>query len=268
MRKKATPRKPRPCIVMALELLGLNDPKAQEGRALATVEEHLRDEEGRKALEHRIFIAGSQVIRTAPIKPSGTLTFQELLDTIHVQAALINRGILLRGAISLGDVITEADFITGKGLLEAERLRDEVADVPRVIVDPRLILETEQNPALRAERHTVPIELGYVRNLLREDADGLWFIDYLKVVVWEIGGPAESSRFLDEHRRQVERRLETSTTLDRSSRSWTWLRSYHNNVVDAGIEGGWIDEADRSSLQVKARSPLLYVFPPSTKGAV
>jgi hypothetical protein len=254
---------------MAFDLLGLNDPTVQEGRALAIVEDHLRDDEFiRKAFERRLFVAGSQVIRTAPIKPGGTLTFWELLDIAHVQAALIRRGVLLRGAITLGDVSTGADFATGRGLFEAERLRDEVAGVPRVIVDPRLILETEQNPALRAKHHTVLMELGYVRDLLREDADGLWFIDYLKVVVSEADEPPDSIWFLDEHRRQVERRLESSPALDGSSRSWTWLRSYHNNVIEACVERGWIEEADRSSLHVKARSPLLYAFPPSTKEAV
>lgn len=266
MSRKPAQRKPRPCIVMAVELLGRDDPRAQEGRALVTVEYFLKgDEDLKKGLERRLYVAGSHVIRTAPMKPGGTLTFWELLDVAYVQAALVRSGIMVRGAVTLGDVITGTDLATGTGLFKAERLRDEVAGVPRVIVDPRLLLETEQNAALRAQHHSVPMGLGYVRSLLREDADGLWFVDYLKVATSELSDPTDRIQLLDEHRQQVDRRLEASTTLDRSSRSWTWLRSYHNNVVEAGVEGGWIRETERSALQVKARSPLLYAFPPSTE---
>jgi hypothetical protein len=264
MRKKARlpQRKLRPSIIVALELLGLEDP-ATPGQALAIVEKHLRDEDREENLERRLLIAGGRVIRTAPIKPGGTLTFRELLDVVHLHAALLDHGVFLRGAVTLGDVTARADFAAGPGLFEAERLRDEVACMPRVLVDPYLIRETEQNPDLRARHHTVPTELGYIRSLLREDVDGLWFVDYLKAVDSEV--TEDYVRFLDEHRQLIHLQLTFSTTRDHSSLSWTWLRSYHNSVVEKCFEDGRIDEAERARLRVTTRTPLLYVFPPSTE---
>lgn len=153
----------------------------------------------------------------------------------------------------------------GTRFAEAERLRDEVAEVPRVVLDPRLIREAEGNVNLRAQHHTVPTELGYIRELLRQDADGLWFVDSLKAFAAEVDEPSACLDFLSEHRRFVERQLGATTSLDRASRVWTWLWSYHNQVVDACVAQGRVDERERDRLRIPAQGPLLYLFPPSAR---
>jgi hypothetical protein len=256
----------RPCIVLTFELLGLEEP-AGSGKvlkALALVERHLRDDvEENSPFEKRLFIVGHHVLRVAPIKQHGTLLFWELLDVVHLQLVLVANGILLRGALTFGDVVLRTDLAVGPAVSEAERLRNEVAQFPRVIVDPRLIQAVEDNPHLRKDGHTVPMELGFIRSLLREDADGLWFVDYLKAVRTELDDSSMYPDFLADHRRLIEEHLASATTLDASARAWTWLWRYHNRIINQVFKEEGKKERER--LLSPARSPLVFAFPPSAR---
>ncbi|WP_437909604.1 hypothetical protein WME95_18010 [Sorangium sp. So ce327] len=260
--------RPRPCIVTALELLGVDDPEMPEGRArqaLSIVQRHLGDSELPKLWGSHMFLAAPRVLHVAPVRPAGMLFFWQALNIVHLQAALVPLGVLVRGAIALGEAAANGDLVIGRGIVEAERLRDEVAHVPRVIVDPRLLREVEQNAVLRAPQHSVMEELGYIRKLLRQDRDGLWFVDYLWAISSEVDEPPEYLDFFKDHRRLVTRKLEAATVLDRSSHAWIWLWSYHGRIFEL-LESKWpLDDQERSELRIPATSPLVYSFPPSTK---
>lgn len=116
---------------------------------------------------------------------------------------------------------------------------------------------------LRATHHNVPQSLAFLRELLREDTDGLWFVDSLRINTEEQMDPSKHIAFLEEHGQFVERKLKAATALDRTSRGHTWLRSYHNCVIDELFNEKRLDEADRSRLRIPATSPLVYAFPPS-----
>jgi hypothetical protein len=266
MKPPASPT-PRPCVITALEMLGLDEPSVLEQKlrlALAFVKSRLGDMDIPQHEKH-LLVIGHRVFRTAPIKPGGTILFWELLDVVHLQAELFRHGVWLRGIVMRGNAAGSAGTAVGSGLSEAERLCGEIAEVPRVIVDPQLLQETESNPELRAPHHTVPMELGYIRGLLRDDSDGLWFVDYLKAFSTEIAESYTYPDFLEEHRQRVERGLGASTTFGRSSRAWTWLWSYHNRVIEESFEQKQLDERERARLFMAPVSRLLYVFPPSAK---
>ena len=255
----------RPCVILALELRGLDDASVPEGRLRRVIEilDDSSSNEVSKLVERRLFITGNHVLRFVPIKPNGTKLFWELLDFVHLQADLISHGVLLRGVAILGDAGARFAFAVGSGVVEAERMRDNLADVPRVLIAPRLIVELELNADLRAPHHTISDELGYARSVLREDSDGLWFVDYLKAFQSEVDEPPMYLEFLEQHRKLIESKLKAATTLDRTSRGFTWLRNYHNRVIDELFEEKRLDEAERSRLRVPATSPLVYAFPPS-----
>lgn len=266
MKRRGQP-KPRPCLIAALEFLGLDDPAAPEGRsqqALSAIESNLdRDPELVRLLETDLLITGRHAVYVAPIKRSGLLSFWALLNLVHLQADLISHGVLVRGAITLGSAMVGGGLVSGRGIDLAERLRNEVAHFPRVIVDPALLIETERNPDLR--QHPPMMELGYVRRLLREDADGMWFVDYLRAFQSEVDEPHFYIDFLREHRKLVARRLEGSTTFDHSSRATTWLWHYHSSVVE-GLDEKWrLSDQEKAALRIPAAGPLLYAFPPSAK---
>lgn len=254
----------RPCVIIALELLGLDEDDALQVRLRRTLALMEQDFGFSARFERRCFVVGYRVLRLAPIKPGGTgaLAFRELLDVVHLQAELMGHRVLMRGAVTLGDTDWRTDLAVGAGISEAERLC-ELAEVPRVMVDPRLLREVENNENLRD--HPPLTELGYIRELLRQDADGLWFVDYLRAIASELDESAMYPDFLEEHRRLVEKRLEACVTLDPASRALTWLWSYHNQVVEECFQRKVINGTQRKRLRLPAQSPLVYVFPPSAK---
>lgn len=273
--------RPRRSIVIALELLGLDEleqPSERARAAVAAVVRILGEPEKDNPQERSLVLTGHRALRIAPIKPAGTLLFWELLDILYVQAELVRLGVLVRGAITLGDVSASASVsvgrslaasraraVVGPGIAEAERLRDTVADQPRVLVDARLLRETEQNGDLRLPQHTALQELGYVRELLCRDSDGLWFVDYLKAFESELDGPSAYIDFLAEHAELVKRGIASCMELDPTARRWTWLWRYHNRVIEACFRRGRIGDAERAALRIPAQPPLLYAFAPSAK---
>jgi hypothetical protein len=260
----SAPIRLRPCIIIALELLGLNEDDVraiQLRRILALLD---RDFGNRETFERRVLVAGHRVFRLSPILPDrvGALPFRELLDVVHLQADLLGHGILVRGAVTLGKAAWHTDMAVGAGISEAERLC-QLAEVPRVIVDPRLLREVESNENLRD--HVVLTELGYIRELLRQDSDGLWFVDYLRAIATELDEPDMYPEFLKDHRTLIEKRLGDCVTLDRTSRVSTWLWRYHNRGIDECARRGVLDDAAKAELRLPAQSPVVYVFPPSAK---
>jgi len=265
---KKSLRGPRPCVVTALDLLGFDDSPMPEGRVrrvVAFLDRHLGDVESARRYDCRLWVIDRQVLHVAPIQRAGMPPFHAALRVAHLQADLISLGALVRGAITFEDVTVEGDLAFGPGISRARRLCDEVADVPRVIIDARLLQEVEWNPDLRAAQHTAADELGFLRELLSLDADGLWFIDYLWALRSEVRTTSTYEDFLQDHQRVVTQKLDGVTALDRRSHAWTWLWSYHNSTMKRLARDWQGEKLDLAHLSNPATRSLLYRFPSSAK---
>jgi hypothetical protein len=257
--------RPLPCIITALELLGVDDLTMGKARNVFGILEHyLGEPEQPRVHETYLSVTAHRVIQVAPIR-GGVVPFRLALDMSYLQRHLFPLGVLVRGAIALGTAaIADGTLIVGQGVAEAQRLCDEVARIPRVIVDPHLLREVERNANLRKRQHSVMAELGYLRSMLRSDTDGLWFVDYL----WALRSEGTLTTYLEllkEHHRLVTRKLEVSTVLDRASQASTWLWNYHNLIVDELKVSASLTDQELAELRVAATSPLVYNFPPSAK---
>lgn len=263
MSKKPLP-KPRPSIVTALELVGLDDARMPAGRARQALA--LVDSFGdfvRQSLEGHLSISGRRVLVVVPAREQGASIFVSVLQLAFLQNDLVGHDVLVRGAIAFGHAVAGGDIVFGSGIAEAERLRDEVALVPRVIIDPGVFRMLEYEGKLRLPQHTVVEELGYLRKVLRQDADGVWRTDYLSAFGLEEKEQALYLQLLADHRRVVIQKLERSSGLDRSSLSWTWLWSYHNLVIEE-LKTKWSGDAQELvTMHIPATSALLYKFPAS-----
>lgn len=261
--KLKPPPRAKPCIIAALEFIGMADPSMPEGRvrqAFSRVVEYLGDDADlKKHYESHWWIAANRALYIAPTKRDGMLPFRAMIKVLHLQMALVPLGVVVRGAISLGEATSHDEIIIGKGVTDAERLREEVADVPRVIVDPAMLRAIDNTPDLWAPHHDSMDELGYVHKVLREDTDGLWFIDYLRASDTEVGELEDYHNFLHDHKVLVQRKLENLKTLNRNARAITWLWHYHEKSVNSLHSGFAAD------LRLPATSPLVYRFPPSAK---
>lgn len=90
--------------------------------------------------------------------------------------SLAERGFLLRGAVTLGDLYHTPRHVVGPAMVRAYEMESRVARYPRVIVDPAIVDLAGQHPS---NDHSPDDEEGYVRKFIAEDADGQLFIDYI-----------------------------------------------------------------------------------------
>jgi len=87
-----------------------------------------------------------------------------------------------------------------------------------------------EDARLRKQDHRLEEELRHVDRLLRVDADGKRFIDYLAASESEFDDPASYFLFLERHAELVREKLATTTA--RVREKFEWLAAYHNSVVD------------------------------------
>nr|WP_321460378.1 hypothetical protein [uncultured Cohaesibacter sp.] len=88
---------------------------------------------------------------------------------------LIDKGFLLRGAVTVGDLYHDDDYLVGPGMIEAYQLESQVAKFPRIIIDPSL-LEVARDA--HGQQHTPEYEEKSIKKFLKKDKDGWLYIDY------------------------------------------------------------------------------------------
>ncbi|MET3293059.1 UNVERIFIED_CONTAM: hypothetical protein ABID98_005782 [Brevibacillus sp. OAP136] len=174
----------------------------------------------------------------ANIKYRPGILFHELLDILHIQAKLIQHGILLRGSITMGEIVVRNGLIFGPALNRAYKLESEIAIHPRIIVDPALLQYFDQDPKwFTASQHDPTMEKEYLKGLLNKGSDGIWFIDYLRSIESEIDSIEGYISFLEDHKKIVISKAANLSDLNNVSAKYTWLASYHNEVINGLTEG-------------------------------
>ena len=176
------------------------------------------------------------VLRTVPIRPKlhpdgEGLLYWELLDLVHVQAELIKEGVLVRGALTIGDIFVDGPITFGPALIRAYELEATVSVAPRIIVDPLVFGLIETYPALRG--NPPQDEMQYLCRILKKDRDGVWFTDYLRAFESEANSQAAYLEVLRAHRDLIADRLRDLTRLDPVVTKYGWLKEYHNNWINS-----------------------------------
>lgn len=148
--------------------------------------------------------------------------FDMLYDIYLLQITLIQHGVLVRGAISRGGLFHDGHVVFGPALVEAAEL-EKLATYPRVIL-PREILELGM-----FDLHGQPDKT--VRSLVKEDLDGMYFIDYFGVSPGEFDSGWEGlSGHLIELRRLI-LRLSRLTKNPSIKLKHSWMRKKFNELA-------------------------------------
>jgi hypothetical protein len=161
------------------------------------------------------------------IAPSGLKGFTQLLWAIRrIQSVILWRKILLRGAVSYGQVYynKEHNIIVGKGFIRAYLLEKE-AVYPRVIIDPSIIkqVSTDKQAFLKQINGTLEYAFEdrhiYTKSDFSEINDDGIFIDYANKSICkdELKGNLDKAYELIIENLYSEQKLYTK---------YVWLRDY------------------------------------------
>lgn len=185
------------------------------------------------------FKAFSDSISMSIPADEGSLT-SFFLHIVQFQAQLSDRGVFVRGAVTLGKHFEDSRVLFGHALIRAVELEKTVALWPRVIVDPEVIQFAH---GLNLCLDVKPLE-GDVVTLLRRDYDGISYVNYLghfaQYPQWH-GSRQEAEQFVSEHRDYVVKQLEANQSKKdvknlRVLAKYHQLAVYHNSVM---AELGW-----------------------------
>lgn len=227
------------------KLLGLAEENSRTDKMVA-------EYAGRRSLSF-----SDTIITTCPLEgPHGPLRhgllFDEIMEVIFLQADMINRGsTFLRGAMTVGDVYHDDTKIFGPGLIDAYEMESKLSNFPRVVIDPKILLEYEDTPALRSLDNDPDEDLKYVQSLICQDSDGLWFIDYLRGMVGNFDEPEFLLVYLKNHKELILNRATENQRLNSIALKYNWLATYHNQVVNDLLEKRYLSKEHDTVFLIK-----------------
>jgi hypothetical protein len=175
----------------------------------------------------------STPLRRLEAPPLGSL-FHQLIRLVHAQAILlIEEGILIRGGITVGNLVKSWGQLFGPAIVRAYEIESEIAKHPRVVIGKEVFTELARNSGLWM--HDRESEEESVRDLLRKDDDGEFFIDYLRVIRGELDDPGSNyEAFLRRHYEIIQSGLVRYSRKPKIRRKYEWMKRYHRATI-AGL---------------------------------
>jgi hypothetical protein len=233
-----------PHLVTYIDIMGFRDMVADKSpnyisKVIRLVKEAFEpDKRLKKTYEESYVNFSDLIVHTIPLKSKANiqhrsgLVFYRILDIVHGQAKLIDDGIVVRGALTVGGMEKSYNVLFGPALISAYDLERKSARFPLIVVDPTLLREFKINPLLQLTNYEHDAE--YVWQYLRKDAEGFTFVDYLGGLVHEID-PADYIDFLRRHKSFVEHSLLEFKSNAPVFAKYKWLKDYHNEIVHERI---------------------------------
>ena len=134
-------------------------------------------------------------------------------------------------------MVIDGGLTFGQGLVDAYELESKTAVFPRIIVDDLVFEAMRAIPLLRA--HDAQYETGIVKGLLRQDVDGMWFVDYLGYMFENADDDAQHVDLINRHKSMVRSQLSATAALIAGSAEQQgrvakalWLKDYHNAHIN------------------------------------
>jgi hypothetical protein len=119
------------------------------------------------------FFSDSVVISFVPDDPDTIFSTIATLQILLLNLA--NRGIVMRGGISVGQLFHDTKYIFGPAFIEAYDIESKIAKFPRIICDDSIVLLSQKGKALHSARQ----DLEIFTQIVRQDDDKYWYIDYI-----------------------------------------------------------------------------------------
>jgi hypothetical protein len=163
--------------------------------------------------------------------------FHEVMDLGYIQVNLVNRGILVRGGLTLGYLCHKKGLVFGPGLAEAYHMESKLAQFPRILVSDTAIQALKEAPVLRGEGNSFREEMSYLKKFLRKDEDGAWFLDYLAISRSERDTDQQYAQFLERHKALIEKQRSEIAALPRGQyrhsrqQKLKWLIQLHRRHI-------------------------------------
>ncbi len=146
---------------------------------------------------------------------------------------LFEESILIRGAVSIGDVYHSKNKIFGPPIVRAVNLEKGIT-YPIVQIDDYALKYYKKNSSLwshpKCEYYTFSKDFKNLKPLIGRTEVGKYFIDYLGYIfTGDAGGNEFVAEFLEKHKQLIVSGLKTRDC--KIKEKFQWLRTYHNRKL-------------------------------------
>jgi hypothetical protein len=156
--------------------------------------------------------------------------FSQLLHLVHAQSTLLfDEGIVIRGAVTIGEVVKSWGQLFGPAVIRAYELERDSAKYPRIIIDSRIFSAFHGIPRVwHVDERT---DKDSLRWLMSKDHDGWMFVDYLRAMYSELDDPSSFIGWLDQHRSFIRKQLRKHAAEPSIRQKYEWLDGYHRATI-------------------------------------
>lgn len=146
-----------------------------------------------------------------------------------IGAYIIQKGILIRGAITIGNIIHQDNgIILGQGFIDAYNLESKLATFPRIIVSEKLI--NELNYLIETKSNRYPYHQYLTRD--KDGCIGFNQLKYFEVIQsWTDMNEDILKDALDKTRKVIIEGLDYSFELPSVHSKYLWLKNEYNSLI-------------------------------------
>ncbi len=171
----------------------------------------------------------SIVISYSTFTPGGG--FHILMDLVYICIDLLSVGILVRGGVTVGQLIHDEQKCFGPAMIKAYKMESEKAINPRIIIDENVLKFDLNNPG---QANTIELENEYLLNLIKTDPNNneLFFLDYLKQKN-EFEDSYAYFDFMLKTKNFITENLSEFKRNEKLYKKYEWLKWYYNETINS-----------------------------------
>jgi hypothetical protein len=177
-----------------------------------------------KELGREITVFSDSIVISYPVEMLGSV-FWLLLDVVHIQLDMMQKGILMRGGITFGQLCHNDNIVFGPAMVDAYDLESKVAIYPRVVVNEKLFQLAGEHSHNSPEE-----EVKSVLELCKKDWDGQWYVDFLRQHQ-EVNTEQQYLEAIKIIKGVIESEIEKNQAKPSIKMKYQWLQRYFNEVV-------------------------------------
>lgn len=157
------------------------------------------------------------------------MTSTLITNLAYIGAILLEKGILFRGGLTIGNIIhNDNGTVFGQGLIDAYRLESNSAKYPRIIISDKLL--NELNYPLKSKKNRFPYHQYIDR--FEDGCVGFHQMIYFQVLEsWVEMTPEKLMKSLDKVRKVIVNGLDSSFEKPDVFEKFKWLKEQYNKLI-------------------------------------
>lgn len=160
------------------------------------------------------------------------MTSSLIANLAYIGSILLEKGILFRGGLSIGNIIHDANGIVfGQGLIDSYKLESNYAKFPRIILSDKLI--NHLNYPLETKRDRYPYH-QYIDRFTDGCVGFNQMIYYQVIEAWTEMTTEILTDSLDKIRKVIVNGLDTSFEKPEVFEKYKWLKDQYNSMIILG----------------------------------